>query len=385
MESVTINWISVILAGLFLIPVLVGVVSPFSSYRMQRSLSSLLTSVIFLASLLLSVTVIGLILRNPDSRFLADVYNVAPAAKSVLTSQNIWTWVIIAVLLAALFGMLLYLVTLPLYRFVIVPATDRLSSAMKKMNGGLRRFLGALWELPQAASLVLVFALLLNLYSGVSGATRLGKEISRSGAYRLINTQVLGPILSSGFVRQIPVLLRDTFRDAAATLQERNIHLIRYFNGMTLDEAVVSNAEIDAKARSLAGKEATDVSKAKLLYAWISENIAYDNAKAASLASDDYPGPSGAAVAFKTKTGICFDYACLTVAMCRAVGVRVRFVTGLGYSGSEWGDHAWNQIYDPVDDRWVNVDATFGSSGGNYFDRADFDKDHQGAVVQGEW
>jgi transglutaminase-like putative cysteine protease len=71
--------------------------------------------------------------------------------------------------------------------------------------------------------------------------------------------------------------------------------------------------------------------------------------------------------------------------MCRAVDVRVRFITGLGFTGSAWGDHAWNQIYDPKYDGWVNVDTTFGSSGINYFGRTGFELDHKNAVVQGEW
>jgi hypothetical protein len=379
------NWITLILAGLLLIPIVVGIVSPFSSHRMQRSLSSLLSSLVFLASLLLTVYLTGLILKNPDSRFLTNVCRVLPAVRTILASPDIWTWVILVVVLTALLGGVLYLLTLPIYRFVIVPATDKISAAMNRQNGVLRRFLGALWELPRAAALVLTFALLLNLYSGINGNARIEKEIEESGAYRFIDAEVLEPILSSSLVRKIPVLLNDTFENAAATLQERNIRLIRYFNGMTLDDAVKSNTEIDAKARAIVGEETDDAAMAKLLYGWISKNITYDDQKAAAVAAELSGVSSGAAVAFGTGTGICFDYACLYVAMCRAVDMKVRFVTGLGYSGSEWGDHAWNQVYDPAGDVWLNVDTTFGSSGKNYFGRAGFDRDHQDAVVQGEW
>lgn len=93
---------------------------------------------------------------------------------------------------------------------------------------------------------------------------------------------------------------------------------------------------------------------------------------------------SGSVMAFNTRRGVCFDYACLYVSMCRAVDLKVRLVTGLGYSGSSWGDHAWNQVYIPEEDRWVNVDATFGTIY-NYFDKPDFSVDHRDAEVQGEW
>jgi transglutaminase-like putative cysteine protease len=93
---------------------------------------------------------------------------------------------------------------------------------------------------------------------------------------------------------------------------------------------------------------------------------------------------SGAVEAFNTRTGVCFDYASLYTAMCRAVGLKVRLLTGLGYDGLSWGDHAWNQVYIPEEDRWVNVDATFGTIT-NYFDKPDFHADHRDATVQGEW
>ena len=44
------------------------------------------------------------------------------------------------------------------------------------------------------------------------------------------------------------------------------------------------------------------------------------------------------------------------MAMCRAVGVRVRLITGRAFNGSEWLDHSWNEIFDKKDGRWVNVD-----------------------------
>jgi transglutaminase-like putative cysteine protease len=70
--------------------------------------------------------------------------------------------------------------------------------------------------------------------------------------------------------------------------------------------------------------------------------------------------------------------------MCRAVGLKVRLVTGLGYSGTFWGDHAWNQVYSTEEKRWINVDCTFGSAA-NYFDKKNFDEDHKDSDVQGEW
>ena len=63
----------------------------------------------------------------------------------------------------------------------------------------------------------------------------------------------------------------------------------------------------------------------------------------------------------------------------------MRLVTGLGYSGVSWGDHAWNQVYSVEESRWIDVDATFGNSGADYFDKEDFNVDHKYPTVQGEW
>jgi transglutaminase-like putative cysteine protease len=186
-------------------------------------------------------------------------------------------------------------------------------------------------------------------------------------------------------VKNVQVILKDSFRFAEREITDESgqVHLIKYFNGVTLDDAIESNAEIDAEAQAIVGTETDARQQAYLIYLWICENIKYDTDKAAALSVDSAKVPSGAAIAYATRTGVCFDYACLYIAMCRAVDVKIRFLTGLGYTGSNWGDHAWNQVY--AENGWINVDTTFGSSGINYFDRPHFNLDHKDAVVQGEW
>lgn len=53
--------------------------------------------------------------------------------------------------------------------------------------------------------------------------------------------------------------------------------------------------------------------------------------------------------AFKKRSGICFDYSCLYVAMARAVNLKVRLLTGTAYDGEkygctcmEWSLYKWN-------------------------------------------
>ena len=100
--------------------------------------------------------------------------------------------------------------------------------------------------------------------------------------------------------------------------------------------------------------------------------------------NNDFRIGSGAIETFETKKGICFDYACLYVAMCRANNIKVRLITGEGFNGVSWVGHAWNQVYVAKENRWINVDTTF-SKGGNYFDTQRFNIDHKTSEIAGEW
>ena len=99
-----------------------------------------------------------------------------------------------------------------------------------------------------------------------------------------------------------------------------------------------------------------------MLYEWVSKKIKYDTKKAEIIFKNASLVDSGSIVTFEERTGVCFDYSCLYVSMCRAVGLKVRLVSGLGYTGTEWGEHVWNQVYDSEEERWINVDTTFGNS-----------------------
>lgn len=381
--SGSINVITAIMAGLFFVPILVRIVSPFQNLQLRRFIDSLISSITILASIILSVYLTSLIRSDSGNEFLAGIYKIIPPLKDLVTSNNIWIYAIFVLLLTALLSGLIDLLIMPVYRYVIGPLIDKVEFSFRKQGGFVRRMVLGLCQLPKSILYVIIFSLLMNFCTSYNSDWAIGKQIDRSATYQFVNKNVLNPLLSSSIVKKIPVLLNDSFKDASSSL--RNIHLTYYFNGMTLDNAVKSDSQIDSAAKKIVGKETNSKKKAYLIYQWVSKNISYDYDKAAVVATDPSRVSSGAIAAFHTRTGICFDYSCLYVAMCRAVGVKVRFITGLGYSGVEWGDHAWNQVYDPAENRWINVDTTFGNSGKNYFDYADFRADHQDGIIQGQW
>jgi len=77
-------------------------------------------------------------------------------------------------------------------------------------------------------------------------------------------------------------------------------------------------------------------------------------------------GYASAAEVATSREGDCSEFAVLTAALCRAVGIPAQVVVGIAYvadfSGFEgFGGHAWVQAY--AGDRWIGLDAAFKSAG----------------------
>lgn len=159
---------------------------------------------------------------------------------------------------------------------------------------------------------------------------------------------------------------------------------IIYYNGVTLEEGIQSNEEIDNKAEEIIKFCEDDRSKAKRIYTWIGTNIQYDSEKALKALNEEELDGSGSIAAWKNRQGICFDYACLYVSMARAAGLKVRLITGEAFDGNSYGSHAWNQVYLSDEGKWIDVDTTFYISG-DYFDSNLFQEDHIEEEIAGEW
>jgi hypothetical protein len=379
-----INIITVLMVCMFVVPILVGIIRPLTNDRIHRSFTSLLSNLLFLASIVLSIYLTSIILSS--DAVLTGAYKIIPALRNAVENHYIWVYIILFISLLLIADGILHLLTIPIYRYVFTAMADSIASAISSMNSFARRIIGGLWKLPKSLWLVLVFSILLSLLSGYFNSSPIIEYAKSSTTYQLVQENVVQPLLNNSTVQNIQVIFNNSFQTAEDEFSNiKNRYLIRYFNGVTLDEAVKSSPDIDAKAKEIVGSETDDRRKAYLIYQWITENVTYDNGKATIISTDPSSVSSGAIVAYNTRTGVCFDYSCLYVAMCRAVDLNVRFLTGLGYTGIEWGDHAWNQAYDSKQGAWINVDTTFGSSGINYFDKASFYLDHKDGVIQGEW
>lgn len=400
-----INLITAAIFAAFFIPILLGTFQPLSRGKLQHSFEILLNNLEFLFGLMLSVYFTKRIFFENKDSFFRHIFEAIPESiRATLYSRDVLTYMTATPIILLLVLLILRIITTPLYKFVIVPLSESMYEFVYSMNTVVRRIFSALWSLPRALFYVLIFSLLLNFYSYYFPSQLLSRWMNQSPAYQLVYRNALYPILNSNIAKTVPVLVNDSFRRSighvipgvidqdrnfspgklAEQISRGNITIIEYFNGVTLEEAIKSNDEIDAMAEKIVGNEKDSSKKAYSLYKWISSNVKYDYDKATAINSNAKGISSGAIIAFNTRKGICFDYSSLYISMCRAVGLKVRMITGLGYSGVSWGDHAWNQVYSDEDKSWINVDTTFGTAG-NYFDKDDFAVDHKYAEVQGEW
>lgn len=397
-----INAITITLVLAFLLPLIIGAFKPFSMARVERSFGSLLGNIEFLTCLLMAVYMTNKIFFIQEPWIFRSAYSLLPKhIKDFFQEREALTYIIMVPLTLMLLLGLLRLITAPFYKHILLPVSRRIYRGVSTLSTGGRRMVGVLWQIPKALIIPLVLTMLLTLFSYYFYAPALSHWMDTSLPYQFLYRNAVNPLVQSNLARKIPVLVNDSFGEVfgkiipkeTGSIIERlsekltggNIRVIEYFNGVTLDEAVKSTPEIDRTAVSLAEKEQNSIRKAYKLYQWISKNIEYDYEKAEKIVSNASDVSSGSIVAFSQKKGICFDYSCLYISMCRAVGLKVRLVTGLGYSGTSWGDHAWNEVYIEEEERWVSLDATFGSSGVNYFDKPDFEADHRYAEIQEEW
>ena len=125
-----------------------------------------------------------------------------------------------------------------------------------------------------------------------------------------------------------------------------------------------------AKARELAADAANEGDVMRAVCIWVATNITYDYDKAAQLSgtSGYVPNPDST---LASGTGICFDYASLSAAMLRSLGIPCKVITG--YVSPDGVYHAWNMVYanggwtsvefSVSPDSWSRVDLTFAAAG----------------------
>jgi hypothetical protein len=387
-----INPITIMLILLFMYPLAKGFLFKFSSYGLKGDVEATNKNVSFVISLFLGVYLGKKVFILHGEGIYNAIYGVLPqGVVGFIEGNPLVVYAVVIPLIVFLLYKLSFFILNALCVILVYPLIDSIERLLFTSKGILKRAAGAAFQVPRGICYVILAAFAINLFSMVVPNEKLDKQLEGSVLYKQICKGIIIPVTNSQLARQMPEILNNSFKivmkdsgTGEITHAKSTGNTIIYYNGVTLAEGIRSNSEINQFARNLASGETTAYGKAEVLYSWVGSNITYDYDKATKVLNNDFDVESGAIPAYDTRKGICFDYACLYAAMCRANNIKVRIITGEGFNGVSWVSHAWNQVYIPEKDEWINVDTTF-YKGGNYFDSMRFELDHESGEIAGEW
>jgi len=384
------NIISLFLYAVLLYPLIKGFIFKTNSEALLKTIKSFFSTVALLLALMVSSTLV-------KNVFMLDKYNIMDSLNKKLTPT---LTVLIEQKPQFVFGLLILIFFLIIYQVMklilnlfsdiaLAPLLKALDNVINKGGNFFKRVFGLIFQLPKALCNLIIIAFLLNYVAMFNLSKELDYTLENSKIYNLVTEKIVIPISRSEVAKNLPNIINDSFKvydPSKGNVDFNNIGKsdIIYYNGVTLEEGVKSNDEINSTAVSIAAKYGNTYDRAKAIYKWVGSKIAYDNNKAIEVMNNSREVKSGAIVTFNTRKGVCFDYACLYVAMCRANNIKVRLVIGEGFNGKNWVSHSWNEVYLESENRWINVDPTF-YVGGNYFDSERFALDHKNRKLAGEW
>jgi uncharacterized membrane protein YbjE (DUF340 family) len=381
--------ITLVLIIVFLYPLLKGFLIKFSSSHTKKSIDNVTHNIIFLVSIFLSMHVVRKIFLEHEKGIFLSIYTHLPYKVIQFCNENpmlIYT-ISIPIFMIIIYEIIKLLIKL-INNLTIYPALDNIDEKLKQKNNFSRRSIGAIFELPRATAYVIIITFLFNISSMFNIVPNLDRSLEKSFLYNNICKHIVIPITNSTIAKNLPNIIDNSFKIVTKEIDsidfENSSNIITYYNGITIDEGIKSSDKLDFFAISLTASVDSDIKKSRLIYDWIENEISYDSEKADMIMNNIFDEQSGAVNTFETREGICFDYACLFAAMCRANDIKVRVITGEGFNGEVWVSHAWNQVYIREEERWINVDTTF-SIGGDYFDCPRFKIDHKQDIVAGEW
>lgn len=390
-----INPVTIFIIACFIYPLLKGFLFKFSSYDLKRDWEGVVNSIAFVVAIFISVRYSKKLFSMEN---MSKLYSYLPSdIYSVIQKKPTIVYFVIIPILVYLVYIIIKTLFNIINRFTFYKLFDGIDRLISNKSNYVKRMLGAVVQIPRAVCYVITILFLFNILSMVNVNKNLNKYLQSSNMYGYLCKQIVLPVTSSNLAKKLPSIIDNSFKvvykqknkidvsnnnDSSNSID--NGKTIVYYNGVTLDEGVASNSQINNFARNLVLNENDTESKARKIYDWIGNNVSYDYNKANLVLNNDYDVKSGAIYTFNTRKGICFDFSCLYVAMARANNIKVRLVTGEGFNGVSWVSHAWNQVYLPETGKWINVDTTF-AKGGNYFNRTMFSMDHKDAKVVGEW
>jgi hypothetical protein len=383
--------ITLVLLLLFIYPIIKGFIFKFSSEHLKESIDGVFQSISFLISLGLGIYFAKRVFVQHDEGIYEKIYKSIPiSAIEFINDKPLIIYIILMPLVVLIiYSVINYVVNL-ITRITLYPLFDTIEYKLRNKSLFFKRVVGAIFQVPKAVSYIVAIVFILNLVSLLKITDTYNKYLEESQLYTYISKEVVIPLTNSKIAKKLPNIVNNSFKivvkksDGLKNNAKSNPNVIIYYNGVTLEEGIKSNEEINKFAVDLVKNESGTREKAKLIYKWVGSEVVYDDEKANRVLNNDLAVKSGAIPTFNSKQGICFDYATLFAAMSKANNIKVRIITGQGFNGNSWVNHAWNQVYIEEENNWINVDPTF-LIGGDYFDSKRFVIDHREDSIAGEW
>lgn len=377
------NIVSIILVLIFVIPIFLGFIKGFNYRSGKCELFNLEKDIVVLVTIVLGAI---------NSNIILNILNYIKSNIVFFNNLNglayrIYYIIGFIILLIILYNIIMLFIRL-INLIIFDPLLKLIDRLGQSLGTGFTRICGVIFAIPNSIINIIIAAFIIKALLLLPLPTYIINQIDNSNIYNYLNTNIVEQITDSSLVKNFPKLLNNSLKIENGNngeLSDNNSNgAITYYNGVTLAQAVKSSPAIDAKTQEIIAGKRTDEAKAYAIYQWVGQNITYDNKKAQELEEGDVNLKSGAIAAFDTREGVCFDYASLYVAMARDAGLKVRLITGEGFDGTQWVSHAWNQVYIPSQNKWINVDCTFYDAG-NFFNSSDFNEYHKDASIAGQW
>ncbi|WP_067923013.1 transglutaminase domain-containing protein [Alicyclobacillus shizuokensis] len=193
-----------------------------------------------------------------------------------------------------------------------------------------------------------------------------------SPPYRWLQKTVYQPWLKPLMSREIPVLSQDALRPLT-----ENINLVAVPVGGDESRGVlVVQKPVAQVAERVTHGDRTDREKAYDLYEWEIHHVHYDWKKYDDYVYHGHWAEQSPLTTLTTGKGVCADYALLYADMAHAVGLTVKIDEGIGGTAQQHGPHAWNEVWDAQQRRWLALDTTWGAEQDIWFAPPDFWSTH---------
>ena len=342
------NWITLIAGVIFVGSILAG---------LRRGFMNEVRAIVYqfggIVAAVLSVWVGWLITHALVNRLSSVNMERLPASlRQVLVAWHnnptIGTWVLFIIC---------FLLLSSLVHRIIRAVTGLLLSLIPRFVAN-SHLLGAVVGVIAGAIRVIIYGGVLFLVLQFFTFPAVAKTAAKSTLYGYLTRQYYQPFLKPLMRKGLPVLETKALGSVA-----HSISLFAVPSGTPGQEqgVLIVPSQVSNLARQITAHAKTPSQKAYDLYEWEIHHISYDWKKYNDYVEYGKWDEQSPLQTLQTKKGVCADYALLYADMAHASGLTVKIVEGMGGTSGQIGSHAWNQVWIPEKNQFINVDTTWGS------------------------